>query len=139
MAVNMSFFMGLFFMISGYFVPDSLELKGPFKFVNDIHLYHRILAVSADRGNDGPANQIRYYWGYRCFAGACPRSFRDKAPVVCKIFFWDNSINYCSSFLIINSGKDRDWRGMKSLSLNSYIFLRFNFFPMNFSRKSVSQ
>jgi hypothetical protein len=55
--------------------------------VNDTHPYHRILAVSADRGNDGLANQIRYCWGYRRFAGACHQSFWDKAPVVCKIFF----------------------------------------------------
>jgi fucose 4-O-acetylase-like acetyltransferase len=35
MAVNMSFFMGFFFMISAYFVPGSLDRKGLFKFVND--------------------------------------------------------------------------------------------------------
>jgi len=35
MAVNMSFFMGLFFMISAYFVPSSLERKGAAKFMKD--------------------------------------------------------------------------------------------------------
>lgn len=35
MALNMSFFMGLFFMISAYFLPASLERKGPEKFVKD--------------------------------------------------------------------------------------------------------
>jgi peptidoglycan/LPS O-acetylase OafA/YrhL len=33
MAVNMSFFMGLFFMISAYFVPGSLDRKSPAKFM----------------------------------------------------------------------------------------------------------
>jgi peptidoglycan/LPS O-acetylase OafA/YrhL len=33
MAVNASFFMGLFFMISAYFVPSSLERKGAAKFM----------------------------------------------------------------------------------------------------------
>lgn len=35
MAVNMSFFMGLFFMISAYFVPGSLDRKSPAKFMKD--------------------------------------------------------------------------------------------------------
>lgn len=35
MAVNMSFFMGLFFMISAYFVPPSIERKGAAKFMKD--------------------------------------------------------------------------------------------------------
>jgi len=35
MAVNASFFMGLFFMISAYFVPSSLERKGATKFTKD--------------------------------------------------------------------------------------------------------
>jgi hypothetical protein len=35
MAVNASFFMGLFFMISAYFVPASLERKGAAKFIKD--------------------------------------------------------------------------------------------------------
>jgi glucans biosynthesis protein C len=35
MAVNASFFMGLFFMISSYFVPSSLERKGAAKFMKD--------------------------------------------------------------------------------------------------------
>lgn len=35
MAVNASFFMGLFFMISAYFVPSSLERKGATKFIKD--------------------------------------------------------------------------------------------------------
>ncbi len=35
MAVNASFFMGLFFMISAYFVPASLERKGAAKFMKD--------------------------------------------------------------------------------------------------------
>jgi glucan biosynthesis protein C len=35
MALNMSFFMGLFFMISAYFLPASLERKGPEKFMKD--------------------------------------------------------------------------------------------------------
>lgn len=35
MAVNMSFFMGLFFMISAYFVPGSLDRKSPPKFMKD--------------------------------------------------------------------------------------------------------
>ena len=35
MAVNMSFFMGLFFMISAYFVPSSLERKGAARFMKD--------------------------------------------------------------------------------------------------------
>ena len=35
MAVNASFFMGLFFMISAYFVPSSLERKGTAMFVKD--------------------------------------------------------------------------------------------------------
>ncbi|MGA9140521.1 MAG: acyltransferase family protein [Methanocella sp.] len=35
MAVNMSFFMGLFFMISAYFVPSSLERKGAAIFMKD--------------------------------------------------------------------------------------------------------
>jgi glucans biosynthesis protein C len=35
MAVNMSFFMGLFFLISAYFVPSSLERKGAAKFMKD--------------------------------------------------------------------------------------------------------
>jgi glucan biosynthesis protein C len=35
MAFNMSFFMGLFFMISAYFLPASLERKGPEKFMKD--------------------------------------------------------------------------------------------------------
>jgi glucan biosynthesis protein C len=35
MAVNASFFMGLFFMISAYFVPSSLERKGAAKFMKD--------------------------------------------------------------------------------------------------------
>lgn len=35
MALNMSFFMGLFFMISAYFLPASLDRKGPEKFMKD--------------------------------------------------------------------------------------------------------
>jgi glucan biosynthesis protein C len=35
MAVNASFFMGLFFMISAYFVPSSLERKGAGRFMRD--------------------------------------------------------------------------------------------------------
>ena len=35
MAVNASFFMGLFFMISSYFVPSSLERKGAARFMKD--------------------------------------------------------------------------------------------------------
>ena len=35
MAVNASFFMGLFLMISAYFVPSSLERKGAARFVKD--------------------------------------------------------------------------------------------------------
>jgi glucans biosynthesis protein C len=35
MAVNMSFFMGFFFMISAYFLPGSLDRKGPAKFMKD--------------------------------------------------------------------------------------------------------
>ena len=35
MAVNASYFMGLFFMISAYFVPSSLERKGAAKFMKD--------------------------------------------------------------------------------------------------------
>jgi len=35
MAVISSFFMGLFFMISAYFVPGSLDRKGPAKFIRD--------------------------------------------------------------------------------------------------------
>jgi glucan biosynthesis protein C len=35
MAVNMSFFMGLFFMISAYFLPASLDRKGHAKFMKD--------------------------------------------------------------------------------------------------------
>jgi peptidoglycan/LPS O-acetylase OafA/YrhL len=35
MAVNASFFMGLFFMISAYFMPSSLERKGAAKFMKD--------------------------------------------------------------------------------------------------------
>lgn len=35
MGVNASFFMGLFFMISAYFVPSSLERKGAAKFIKD--------------------------------------------------------------------------------------------------------
>src|SRR5208337_962145 len=35
MAVNASYFMGLFFMISAYFVPASLERKGASKFIKD--------------------------------------------------------------------------------------------------------
>ena len=35
MAVNASFFMGLFFMISAYFVPPSLERKGAARFMKD--------------------------------------------------------------------------------------------------------
>jgi peptidoglycan/LPS O-acetylase OafA/YrhL len=35
MAVNASFFMGLFFMISAYFIPASLEKKGAAKFMKD--------------------------------------------------------------------------------------------------------
>lgn len=35
MAVNMSFFMGLFFMISAHFVPPSLERKGAGRFMRD--------------------------------------------------------------------------------------------------------
>ena len=35
MALNMSFFMGLFFMISAYFVPGSLDRKSPAKFMKD--------------------------------------------------------------------------------------------------------
>lgn len=35
MAVNASFFMGLFFMISAYFVPSSLEKKGAARFLKD--------------------------------------------------------------------------------------------------------
>lgn len=35
MALNMSFFMGLFFMISAYFLPASLDRKGPAKFMKD--------------------------------------------------------------------------------------------------------
>ena len=35
MAFNASFFMGLFFMLSAYFVPSSLERKGPDKFLKD--------------------------------------------------------------------------------------------------------
>ena len=35
MAVNASFFMGLFFMVSAYFVPSSLERKGAAKFMKD--------------------------------------------------------------------------------------------------------
>lgn len=35
MAVNMSFFMGLFFMISAYFIPGSLDRKSPLKFMKD--------------------------------------------------------------------------------------------------------
>jgi glucan biosynthesis protein C len=35
MAVNASFFMGLFFMISAYFVPSSLERKGAARFMKD--------------------------------------------------------------------------------------------------------
>ena len=35
MAVNMSFFMGLFFMISAYFVPGSLDRKSYSKFLRD--------------------------------------------------------------------------------------------------------
>ncbi len=34
-AVNMSFFMGLFFMVSAYFVPGSLQRKGAGRFYND--------------------------------------------------------------------------------------------------------
>ena len=35
MAVNASFFMGLFFLISAYFVPPSLERKGAARFIKD--------------------------------------------------------------------------------------------------------
>jgi glucans biosynthesis protein C len=35
MAVNMSFFMGLFFLVSAYFVPPALERKGAAKFMRD--------------------------------------------------------------------------------------------------------
>jgi peptidoglycan/LPS O-acetylase OafA/YrhL len=35
MAVTMSFYMGLFFMISAYFVPASIERKGPVRFMKD--------------------------------------------------------------------------------------------------------
>lgn len=35
MALNMSFFMGLFFMISAYFMPGSLDRKSPPKFIKD--------------------------------------------------------------------------------------------------------
>jgi len=35
MAVNSSFFMGLYFMISAYFVPSSLERKGAARFMKD--------------------------------------------------------------------------------------------------------
>ena len=35
MAVNSSFFMGLYFMISAYFVPSSLERKGASRFMKD--------------------------------------------------------------------------------------------------------
>ncbi len=35
MAFNASFFMGLFFMLSAYFVPSSLERKSPNKFIKD--------------------------------------------------------------------------------------------------------
>jgi len=35
MAINASFFMGFFFMISAYFVPSSLERKGAVKFMKD--------------------------------------------------------------------------------------------------------
>ena len=35
MAVNASFFMGLYFMISAYFVPSSLERKGAARFMKD--------------------------------------------------------------------------------------------------------
>jgi glucans biosynthesis protein C len=35
MAVNMSFFMGLFFLISAYFVPPPLERKGAARFMKD--------------------------------------------------------------------------------------------------------
>lgn len=35
MAVNASFFMGLFFMLSAYFVPSSLERKGANKFIKN--------------------------------------------------------------------------------------------------------
>lgn len=35
LAVNSSFFMGLFFMISAYFVPSSLERKGAARFMKD--------------------------------------------------------------------------------------------------------
>jgi len=35
MAVNMSFFMGLFFMISAYFLPGSMDRKGSAKFMKD--------------------------------------------------------------------------------------------------------
>lgn len=34
-AVNMSFFMGLFFLISAYFTPASLDKKGTFKFLKE--------------------------------------------------------------------------------------------------------
>ncbi len=33
--VNRSFFMSLFFMVSGYFMPASLDRKGPWRFVKD--------------------------------------------------------------------------------------------------------
>ena len=32
---NQSFFMGMFFLISGYFVPASVEKKGSWKFMQD--------------------------------------------------------------------------------------------------------
>lgn len=35
MAINASFFMGLFFMISAYFLPSSLQKKGAAKFMKD--------------------------------------------------------------------------------------------------------
>ncbi len=35
MAINVSFFMGLFFMISAYFLPPSLQKKGAAKFMRD--------------------------------------------------------------------------------------------------------
>jgi len=34
-AVDAAFFMGLFFMISAYLVPGSLDRKGPFRFMKD--------------------------------------------------------------------------------------------------------
>ncbi|MCH5585241.1 acyltransferase [Shimazuella sp. AN120528] len=35
LSINQSFFMGLFFLISGYFVPSSLERKGAKRFLRD--------------------------------------------------------------------------------------------------------